>query len=232
MINRSTKATRSGGKKKRVLASRRLPKHQQVQRACREIADALLPKTLSLVLRELASKGYGPLHIRELARRTARDPMVVRRELERLEAVGVVVKSKSGRKSEYRLNPECPVYDEIRMLIIKTIGVVGMLRDALAPFAKEIDVAFVYGSVARGEATAESDVDLMVVGNVSFGDVVSAIASVEKELRHDVNPTVYSPEEFYGKVASGHHFLNAVIKDEKLFIIGGEEELGRLVKRS
>jgi len=193
------------------------------------IADAILPRTRSLVLRELVSRKVG-VHIRELARRIDKDPMGVRKELERLESAGIVVKSTRGRRSEYRLNPDCPVYHELRMLIIKTVGAVGLLRDALAPLIKNIRVAFVYGSFATGEMRAESDVDLMVVGDVSFGDVVEAITAVEEQLAVEVNPTVYSPQEFFEKLASGHHFLNSVMEGAKLFIVGGEEDIEGLVR--
>lgn len=193
-----------------------------------DIADALFPRARALVLRELAMAGEEPLHIRELARRTGKDPMGVRRELDRLEMAGIVTKSTLGRRSQYRLNANCPVFHELRMLILKTVGAVGQLRDALVSIAKHIQVAFIYGSFATGEIRPESDIDLMVIGEVSFGEVVEAISVAEKQLGREVNPTVYSPKEYSEKIADGHHFLISVLEGEKLFIVGGEDELRKL----
>jgi predicted nucleotidyltransferase len=102
------------------------------------------------------------------------------------------------------------------------------LKDALAPLAERIRLAFVYGSIARGAETGSSDVDLMVVGEVGFTDVVSALGESESKLGREVNPTVYGPREFREKVAAKNHFLSTVAKEKKLFVIGDEREFRRL----
>jgi predicted nucleotidyltransferase len=102
------------------------------------------------------------------------------------------------------------------------------LNDALAPLAERIRLAFVYGSIARGVETGSSDVDLMVVGEVGFTDVVSALHESESKLGREVNPTVYGPREFREKVAAKNHFLSTVAKEKKLFVIGDEREFRRL----
>jgi len=99
---------------------------------------------------------------------------------------------------------------------------------SLATLADRIKLAFVYGSITRGEETASSDVDLMVVGEVSFADVVSALGQIESKLGREVNPTVYGPREFREKLAAKNHFLSTVAKEKKLFLIGDEREFRRL----
>jgi Nucleotidyltransferase domain. len=110
-------------------------------------------------------------------------------------------------------------------LVAKTIGVVAMLRSALAPLADHISVAFIYGSMARQEDVAESDIDLMVVGRARLEDVLTRLGRIEASLRRPVNTTVYSPAEFKRKLASGNHFLNSVMRGEKVFLIGDGSDL-------
>ena len=98
----------------------------------------------------------------------------------------------------------------------------------MAPLAGRITVAFIYGSVARSEQRSSSDVDLMVIGDVSFGDVVSALEAAQKTLGREINPTVYSPAEFRSKIKARHHFLTSVRNNEKVFVIGDEHEFERL----
>ncbi|NLE39478.1 MAG: nucleotidyltransferase domain-containing protein, partial [Pirellulaceae bacterium] len=130
----------------------------------------------------------------------------------------------------YEANPECPFYAELAMLIKKTSGLTDVLKGALVGLAPRIDAAFVYGSHARGTTNARSDVDLMVIGEVGFGEVVSALAEAQELIGREINPSVYSPEEFREKAQSGHHFIQAVLADKKIFLLGDENglrELGR-----
>ena len=110
----------------------------------------------------------------------------------------------------------------------KTIGIFSALRSALHPLAKRALVAFVYGSVAREEETAQSDVDLLVVGKATLDEVLSRLSTVEKSIGRPVNPTVYSVEEFRSKLAKGNHFLTAVLKGQKVFLLGDEDELRKV----
>jgi predicted nucleotidyltransferase len=103
---------------------------------------------------------------------------------------------------------------------IPKAGAADVLRTALAPLDNRIRVAFIYGSLARGQERAASDVDLLVVGEVAFGEVVGALADAQARLQREVNPTVYRPEEFCRKLSAGHHFLRSVLKREKVFLIG------------
>jgi predicted nucleotidyltransferase len=114
---------------------------------------------------------------------------------------------------------------------VKTSGLKDVLQAALAPVADRIHIAFIYGSFAGGKEYRESDVDIMVVGNVTFGEIVSALGTAQEMLSREVNPAVYSKAEFHSKVKAGHHFLDTVLNGKKIFLIGGERELARLVKK-
>ena len=103
-----------------------------------------------------------------------------------------------------------------------------VLREGLASLGKEVVVAFVFGSAARGELRPASDVDLLVVGNVPFQDVVGALAGAQERLGRDINPTVYPPTEFRTKLRAQHHFLTSILKEPRLFVVGGDDELGGL----
>src|SRR5437868_15406281 len=116
----------------------------------------------------------------------------------------------------------------MQALVNKTIGIFSALQSALHPLAKRVLVAFVYGSVARKQETAQSDVDLMVVGKVTLDEVLSRLSTVEKGIGRSINPTVYSVAEFKSKFASGNHFLTSVLKGQKVFLLGDEDELRKM----
>jgi len=116
----------------------------------------------------------------------------------------------------------------MQTLVNKTLGIFSVLRSALHPLAKRVLVAFVYASVAREEETAQSDVDLMVIGKATLDEILSRLSAVEKNVGRPVNPTVYSVEEFKSKLASGNHFLTAVLKGQKEFLLGDEDELRKV----
>jgi predicted nucleotidyltransferase len=196
----------------------------------RQAQDWLFPRVRRAVLTLLMMDPDKRWHLRDVARRADCAVGTVRRELKGLVACGIVVESRDGNRTYYQANPQCPVYPELAGLIRKTSGLADVLRAALAGLGTRIRVAFVYGSEARREAGPSSDVDLMVIGNVGFADVVSALAEAQDTLGKEINPTVYSPEEFSRKAAAGHHFVRSVLKERKIFLIGDADELGRLAR--
>lgn len=155
----------------------------------------------------------------------------VQRELEFLARAGVIRRTVRGRQVYFQANPDCPIYAELRGLVVKTAGVGDALRSALAPLAGRIRVAFIYGSIAKGIERRASDVDVMVIGDVSFAEASEALAKAQEAIGREVNPSVYAPADFRAKVAAKHHFLRTVLKGEKMFLIGDEHELGRLAKK-
>lgn len=155
----------------------------------------------------------------------------VQRELEFLARAGVVHRTLRGRQVYFQANADSPIYPELRGLVVKTIGVADALRAALAPLFDRIRVAFVFGSVARGAERRASDVDVMIIGDVSFAEASEALARAQQTIGREVNPSVYGPEDLRAKLASRHHFLGSVLKGEKIFLIGDDRELARLAKK-
>jgi predicted nucleotidyltransferase len=149
----------------------------------------------------------------------------LQRELDTLSQLGLIERSAVGKQVFYRANRNHPIFPELRALVAKTVGAIQTLRSTLAPLADRISVAFVYGSIARGEEKAESDIDLLIVGQAELENVIAKLGDIEGSLRRPVNPTVYSPAEFRTKLTSGNHFLNSVVRGDKIFLIGGEDEL-------
>ena len=188
----------------------------------------LFPRVRTAVLAKLllADKSW---YVRELARATELAHGTVREELNGLAKAGIILREKSGNRVYYSANPNCPIYPELKMLIIKTVGLADVLRDALKPLAAKIKVAFIYGSFARGKERADSDVDVMVIGDVSFGEVVDVLYDTQKVLSREVNPSVYPVAEYLEKRAAGHHFIMEVIEGAKIFLIGDADELAEMV---
>ena len=167
-------------------------------------------------------------HVREIARITGKPAGTLYRELNSLTEAGLLVRSPFGNQVHHRANPACPIYEELRGILRKTFGVADVLREALEPFSGQVGIAFVYGSVARGDERASSDVDVMIIGKLKFSDAVLALSPAEDILRREVNPHVYSSREFKSKFADGEPFLVRIVEGSKIFLTGGEDDLGKL----
>jgi len=192
------------------------------------VADLLFGRTRGAVLALLYGHVDQSFYTRQIAREVDASVGAVQRELENLSKVGLIVRSSVGSQVFYQANREAPVFSEMRALVSKTIGIFSVLQSALHPLAKRVLVAFVYGSVAREEETAQSDVDLLVVGKATLDEVLSRLTSVEKNIGRPINPTVYSVAEFKSKLAGRNHFLNAVLNGQKVFLVGDENELRKV----
>lgn len=155
----------------------------------------------------------------------------VQRELEFLAHAGVVKRRVRGRQVYFQANAESPIYAELRGLVVKTSGVADVLRSALARLAGRISVAFIYGSVAKGAERRGSDLDLMVIGGVSFAEVSEALGRAQKTLGREVNPSVYGARDLAAKLKANNHFLRNVMGSEKIYLIGNDDELARLAKK-
>jgi len=169
------------------------------------------------------------VHVRELARATSKAPGTLLRELNRLADAGVLIRKPVGNQVHFQADTRCAIYDDLRNLLKKTVGVVDVLREALASLGDKIDAAFVYGSVARGDERAGSDLDLMIIGDAKFADIIEALVDAREALRREINPNLYPRREFRRKSAAGEPFLERVLADKKLFVIGGDDDIGKLV---
>lgn len=155
----------------------------------------------------------------------------VQRELEFLARAGVIRRTVRGRQVYFQANHQSPIYAELRGLVVKTSGVADVLRGALVQLSGRISVAFIYGSIAKGAERRGSDVDLMVIGDVSFAEASEALSQAQKTIGREVNPSVYTTGDFRTKLKAKHHFLRTVLGAEKIFLIGDDDELGRLAKK-
>ena len=190
------------------------------------IAASLFGKTRRALLSILYANPGEAYYLRRLAREAGTGVGAVQRELERLTTAGIVQREVRDRQVYFRANAECPVYADLRSLIIKTAGLGDVLRAALAPLAPRLRAAFVYGSVARGDENRASDVDLMLVGDLTFAQAVRALRPAQAKLGREVNPSVHSPREFSAKLAAGNQFLKSVMKGQRLFVVGSDHDLG------
>ena len=154
----------------------------------------------------------------------------VERELKSLTDAGIIIREVQGRQVYYRANEKCPIFNELKSLVRKTFGVTEVIRQSLEPAAPKIKLVFIFGSMATGTEKKGSDIDVMVVGTVSFGDTVALLASAQEKLGREINTVVYPAAEFKKKVKEDHYFVKTVIKGEKIFIIGDESELNRLAE--
>ena len=190
--------------------------------------SALLGHTRTAVLALLCGHPDESFHMRQIARTVGKGQGAVQRELRRLTAAGILLRSVRGRQVHYQANRDSPIFPELQRLLLKTAGLADILRSALAPLAGKVQVALVYGSLASGRFNASSDVDLLIAGDASFREVVSALAPTQETLGREVNPSVYSVDDLKRRVAEGNHFLLSVLHEPKIFILGGEDDLARL----
>ncbi|HJS88971.1 MAG TPA: nucleotidyltransferase domain-containing protein [Steroidobacteraceae bacterium] len=169
-------------------------------------------------------------YVREIARLTGAPAGPVHRELKALTEAGLLVRKASGNQVRYQASRDCPIYPELAGVFRKTAGLADVLREALSPAADEITAALVFGSVAQGKEKPTSDIDLLVIGSVSFENVVEATHAARERLGREVNPVVMSKDAFRAKQRGRDRFLSRVLKEPKIFVIGDASELGKLTE--
>lgn len=148
----------------------------------------------------------------------------ISRELIRLETMGILVSKRVGNQKHYQANKKCPFFQELKGLILKTLGVVGTIREGLKEFSG-VKYAFIYGSFAKKIETAESDVDLMLIGKIDLNHLDDSLPKIEKKLGRTINYTYYTLREFNKKRKVGDGFIKNVLKDEKIMLVGSKDEL-------
>jgi predicted nucleotidyltransferase len=192
---------------------------------------SLFPRTRGALLALLYGRADQTFYTRQLVREMGAGHGAVQRELKHLDEMGLIVRTTRGNQTLYRANSHSPVFSEIKSLIAKTVGLHDVIGSALGSLGSQIQLAFIYGSVARQEETVSSDVDLMIVGKASFSEVVSVLGPAQKTLGREINPSVFPPVEFRSKLTAGSHFLHRVMKGKKLFVVGTEHELAELAAK-
>lgn len=190
------------------------------------LADALFPKVRQRVLAVLFGAPDRSFYANEVIALAQSGTGAVQRELADLSAAGLLSVSKQGNQKHYQANASAPVFAELRGLVLKTMGLADVLRTALAPLAAQIDVAFIYGSVARQQDTAQSDVDVMIVSStLGYGEVFGALEGASVSLGRKVNPTLYTPADLAKRVQSDNAFITRVWQQPKIWLIGSEEHI-------
>ena len=185
------------------------------------IGDALFTKTQQRVLSLLYGKPDKSFYTNEIVRWVNMGRGTVKRELDRMVSAGLLAVSREGNQLHYQANAENPIYLELLGIVRKTFGVVDVIREALAPQVDQIELAFIYGSIAKGGDIKTSDVDLMLIGDeLAYSETMELLMPVEESLQRTINPTIYSPSEFEKKLQEGSSFLNRVMEQPKLMIKG------------
>jgi uncharacterized protein len=192
------------------------------------LSDLLGSRLRAKVLGWLFTHADESFFVRQLTALLDLDSANLSRALARLEKMGLLVSSTSGKQKYYQANQKCPIFNELHSVMVKTAGVADILRSALNPASQQIKVTFIFGSFADRTEDRASDIDVMIIGDISFGDVVDLFSSAQKTLHREINPVVYPVEELQQKVKSDHHFVKSVLEGEKIFLIGDENELNRL----
>ena len=194
--------------------------------------DALMPPLRQGILVEvLFCRGPGP-HLSDLARRLGVRPSSLQRELAALAEADIIVRVRDGNRVRFEANDQCPFLPELRGLLFKTAGLVEVIVRVLMPLTKRIQCAFIHGSAARSQERSSSDIDLVLIGNVSSREAAKALRKAEQSLGRPVNPAIYSQDELREKLRARNHFLTSVLKRERVFVIGGPNELEEALGRS
>jgi predicted nucleotidyltransferase len=194
------------------------------------LTTALFPGTKRKILALFFLNQDRQYYFSEVARLTGTRQGVVQRELKTLTEAGILISEKRGNQKFYTVNKDSPIYPDLRNIVFKTFGVINQLQEALEPLANKINVAFVYGSFARGEEISTSDLDLFLVGRLRLDEVVKVLSKFEIDMKREINPTLFSEAEFKHKWFQKNHFLRSLTKVAKEFVIGTEDEFKRLVE--
>jgi predicted nucleotidyltransferase len=190
------------------------------------LAGALFSGTQQRVLGLLFGQPDRSFYATELITLAGVGSGAVQRELARLAQSGLVTVKPVGNQKHYQANPDSPIYEELCSLVRKTVGMAEPLRAALAPLAAHIKVAFVYGSIAKQQDTARSDIDLLLVSDtLTYGDTILALQELGAQLGREVNPNIFTPQDFAKRLREGGAFVSRVMAQPKVWLIGGPDDL-------
>jgi predicted nucleotidyltransferase len=194
------------------------------------IASVLFSSTQQRLLSALLLNSHQPVYAAELANRFGVRSSTLQRDLAKFTEAGILKMSRSGNRTYFQANGECPIFPELRGLLIKTSGLVDVLHGELAPLVSKIKVAAVYGSMANGTETSGSDIDLLVIGSVKMIELVPPLEQATAQLRRQINPILYTSEEISRKACSSH-FVQSVLGKPLLFVLGMNRDLETITGR-
>lgn len=191
------------------------------------LAEILSSKIRSEIFRMLFGVDGEALHMREIERRSGLSIGTNQQEIKKLLRLNLIIKRKDGNRIYYQANKEHPLYPEIRNLVLKTAGLVDFFRKALEG-NPNIKFAFVFGSLARHEEKDKSDVDLMIIGEITMRQLTGLLSGVSAHIGREINPYILTPREFLKRKSTKDHFLIQVLESPKIFVIGNENDLANL----
>ena len=190
------------------------------------IGDALFTKTQQRVLGLLFGKPDKSFYTNEIMRWASMGRGTISRELERLVSAGLLSVTKAGNQNHYQANANNPIYSELVSIVKKSFGVADEIREALKLFDENIELAFIYGSISKGTDTANSDVDLMLVGKaLNYSDIMDSLLQAEETLQRTINPTIYDRVDFVNKLEEGNSFITRVMEQPKIMIKGVNHDI-------
>jgi uncharacterized protein len=190
------------------------------------LAEILSSRVRAEIFRLLFGLDEKELHLREMERQAGLSLGTIRQELQKLVKLELLISRRDGNRLYYRANTEHPLYPEIRKLVLKTVGLVEVLKRVLD--RESVKVAFVFGSLASSREKAASDVDLMVIGTVGLRALSKWLSGVSEQIGREINPHPMTVEEFRRRQEKGDHFLSKVLESPRLFIIGNENDLATM----
>ena len=192
-------------------------------------ADTLFSKTQQRVLALLFGQAQRSFYANEIIAFAAIGSGAVQRELAKLVKSALVTVKKVGNQKHYQANRNAPIFDELRSIVLKTFGVADVLRVALQPYWQEIDLVFVYGSMAKGTEHAHSDIDLMVIGSMASNtQLLAALQPAQQQLGRSINPTLYTRQEWRQRIDDGKSFVVRILEQPKIFVKGSNDDLTEL----
>jgi len=191
------------------------------------LAETLFSDYRRRILALLLLRSEDHYHVREISRLTGVPAGSLHRELKLLADAGLLSRHSAGNQVRYQANRDCPIFNELAGIFRKTCGLSDIIQNALQPLSPAIKAAFIFGSVAKGEEKATSDVDVCVIGTTSFTDVVVALADMNRRIGREINPVVMPYDQFAAKLAAGEQFTTRIMNEPKLFLMGDERDLGK-----
>ncbi|NQY27293.1 MAG: nucleotidyltransferase domain-containing protein [Piscirickettsiaceae bacterium] len=190
------------------------------------LGDSLFTKTQQRVLGLLYGKPDTRFYTNEILRLAGMGRGTITRILDNFTSSGVLVSFKEGNQRYYQANSQNPIYNELVGIVRKTFGISDVIKIALEPILESVTLAFVYGSIAKGEESASSDIDLMVLtDNLSYSDLMTVLVDAEERLARPINPTIYTPLQFRERVDKDNSFLTRVIAQPKLWLKGNDDDI-------
>jgi predicted nucleotidyltransferase len=191
---------------------------------------SLFPKTKRKILSLMLLHPDDRFYLRDISRKINVSQGTLHRDLKPLVWDGILLSESRVNQSYYSVNKNCPIYNELRGIIIKTFGVVNILEKSIELYRDKINFAFIYGSLAKGDDTGNSDIDLFVVGDIDYSGLSDSILSRENELGRPVNMFLLTPHDLKMKIEEENHFVTNVLKSEKIFLRGSEDDIKRLAE--